>query len=81
MPSAADPDKKAVLSLTARPDVYDEAPALVIEPLWFTPPPGRHHPTVDRGASQTHRQVTSLLLDKATRPERRAELDQLGMRW
>ncbi|MGW7611894.1 hypothetical protein ACWGKW_32505 [Streptomyces sp. NPDC054766] len=40
VPSAADPDKKAVLSLTARPDVYDEAPALVIEPLWFTPPPG-----------------------------------------
>ncbi len=26
----------------------------------------QHHPTVDRGASQTHRQVTSLLLDKAS---------------
>jgi hypothetical protein len=38
--SLADPDKTAALSLTARPDIYDGAPALVIEPLWFTPPPG-----------------------------------------
>jgi hypothetical protein len=38
LPSAADPAKKAVLSLTARPDIYEGEPALVIEPLTYTPP-------------------------------------------
>lgn len=38
--SLADPEKEAVLSLTARPDVYEGEPALVVEPLSYTPPPG-----------------------------------------
>jgi hypothetical protein len=37
--SLADPEKEAVLSLTARPDVYYGEPALVVEPLTFTPHP------------------------------------------
>jgi hypothetical protein len=38
--SLADPGQEAVLSLTARSDVYYGEPALVVEPLTFTSPPG-----------------------------------------
>lgn len=38
--SLADPGKEAVLSLTARAAIYDELPALIVEPLTYTPPPG-----------------------------------------
>jgi hypothetical protein len=38
--SLADPEQKAVLSLMARPDIYSGEPALVIEPITFTPPQG-----------------------------------------
>jgi hypothetical protein len=37
--SLANPGKEAILSLTARPDVYYGEPALVVEPLTYTPPP------------------------------------------
>lgn len=38
--SVADPELNAVLSLIARPDIYRGEPALIVEPLTFTPPPG-----------------------------------------
>jgi hypothetical protein len=40
VPSASDSGGTAVLSLTARPDIYEGEPALVIEPLTYTPPLG-----------------------------------------
>lgn len=36
--SIARPEASATLSLTARPDVYEGEPALVVEPLTYTPP-------------------------------------------
>jgi len=36
--SLANSEQETVLSLTARPDVFDYLPALVVEPLTYTPP-------------------------------------------
>lgn len=42
--SLADPEQTVVLSLTARPAVYRQEPALIVEPLTYTPPPNTHVP-------------------------------------